>query len=189
MQLFSALAPAEMMASETAGFSMGHRYCYALDECQPAVAAVLSAIADAADGIVLFHCAAGKDRTGIIAALLLANAGVRPQIIVEDYALTATSAPQLLQEMRDRAIKRGGSGALMDVIFAAAPAQHGADAGVSVGKLWRRRSVFAAHRSRYPDRGPPAPAAYRFVTAPSRPVRMRVAPIYRYICEVIISDL
>lgn len=40
------------------------------------------------DGAVLFHCTAGKDRTGITAALLLNLAGVPDEDIVADYALT-----------------------------------------------------------------------------------------------------
>jgi hypothetical protein len=36
----------------------------------------------------LFHCAAGKDRTGVLAALLLEIAGVEPNEIVADYELT-----------------------------------------------------------------------------------------------------
>jgi protein tyrosine/serine phosphatase len=40
------------------------------------------------DGAVLIHCAAGKDRTGILAALTLHLAGVHPDDIVEDYLLT-----------------------------------------------------------------------------------------------------
>jgi protein-tyrosine phosphatase len=34
----------------------------------------------------LFHCVAGKDRTGVIAALLLALADVEPEVIAADYA-------------------------------------------------------------------------------------------------------
>jgi len=37
----------------------------------------------------VFHCAAGKDRTGILAALLLGALGVPHEYIVADYALTA----------------------------------------------------------------------------------------------------
>lgn len=48
-------------------------------------AAVLSAIARAPEGGVLFHCMAGRDRTGIIAMLLLAVAGTVPGSIVDDY--------------------------------------------------------------------------------------------------------
>ncbi|WP_425295575.1 tyrosine-protein phosphatase, partial [Nocardia abscessus] len=37
---------------------------------------------------VLFHCAAGKDRTGVLAAVLLDAVGVPPEAIAVDYALT-----------------------------------------------------------------------------------------------------
>jgi protein tyrosine/serine phosphatase len=47
-----------------------------------------AAIADA-DGTVVVHCFAGKDRTGIIAGLLLRLAGVDHDTIGADYALTA----------------------------------------------------------------------------------------------------
>lgn len=40
------------------------------------------------DGPVLIHCAAGKDRTGILAALTLRLAGAHPDDILEDYLLT-----------------------------------------------------------------------------------------------------
>jgi protein tyrosine/serine phosphatase len=41
-----------------------------------------------AEGPVLIHCAAGKDRTGVLAALTHHVAGVHPDDIVEDYLLT-----------------------------------------------------------------------------------------------------
>jgi len=50
---------------------------------------VLRAIAESSPGALLFHCFAGKDRTGIIAALLLALADVEPDSIAQDYALSA----------------------------------------------------------------------------------------------------
>jgi protein-tyrosine phosphatase len=48
----------------------------------------LGAIADARDGAVVFHCAAGKDRTGLVAALLLRLAGAGIDEIADDYSLT-----------------------------------------------------------------------------------------------------
>ena len=50
-------------------------------------AAAISAIAQARPGGVLFHCVRGHDRTGIIALLLLALAGVTPEDVLADYAL------------------------------------------------------------------------------------------------------
>lgn len=44
-------------------------------------------IAHAPDG-VLFHCAAGKDRTGVVSAILLLLAKVREEEIIKDYMLT-----------------------------------------------------------------------------------------------------
>jgi protein-tyrosine phosphatase len=38
------------------------------------------------EGSVLFHCMGGKDRTGLVAALLLRNAGVDAESIAEDYS-------------------------------------------------------------------------------------------------------
>lgn len=49
------------------------------------VLASLNAIADAHAG-VLVHCSAGRDRTGMISALLLSNAGVSPVDVAADYA-------------------------------------------------------------------------------------------------------
>jgi protein-tyrosine phosphatase len=49
------------------------------------VLGTLSAIAAAPAG-VLVHCSAGRDRTGMISALLLSNAGVAPADVAADYA-------------------------------------------------------------------------------------------------------
>ena len=52
-------------------------------------ALALAAIADAPDGVVVFHCAVGKDRTGLVAALILRLAGAPIEEVARDYALTA----------------------------------------------------------------------------------------------------
>lgn len=51
-------------------------------------AAAITAIAQAQPGGVLFHCIRGHDRTGIIALLVLALAGVTLEEIVSDYELS-----------------------------------------------------------------------------------------------------
>jgi protein-tyrosine phosphatase len=51
-------------------------------------AAVISAVARAQPGGVLFHCVRGHDRTGIIALLLLTLAGVAQDEIIADYELS-----------------------------------------------------------------------------------------------------
>jgi protein-tyrosine phosphatase len=52
------------------------------------VLAVLRALAGGGPGAAVVHCAAGKDRTGVVCALALAVAGVEPEAIVADYALS-----------------------------------------------------------------------------------------------------
>jgi protein-tyrosine phosphatase len=63
-------------------------FCRVLDHYGRGIAGVMNAIATAPPGAVLFHCHAGKDRTGLVAALLLALAGVPNTTIAEDYALS-----------------------------------------------------------------------------------------------------
>lgn len=61
-------------------------YCIILDHYSDAVAEVMRAIANARPGGVVIHCHSGKDRTGMVAALLLSLAGVDRGTIVADYA-------------------------------------------------------------------------------------------------------
>ena len=55
----------------------------------PGIKYVLELCADKNRHPIAFYCTAGKDRTGMIAALLLALCGVKADDIVEDYTLSA----------------------------------------------------------------------------------------------------
>lgn len=63
-------------------------YTVMLEERGEAFGAVLGTIADDANQPLVFHCTAGKDRTGVTAALLLSAMGVPDNVVVADYALT-----------------------------------------------------------------------------------------------------
>ncbi|TBU33100.1 protein-tyrosine phosphatase-like protein [Dichomitus squalens] len=63
-------------------------YSQILDHAGPAFGVVLRHIRDKPEQGCLFHCTAGKDRTGVLAALLLKLAGVDDENIARDYALT-----------------------------------------------------------------------------------------------------
>ncbi len=65
----------------------GHYLGY-LEDRPDQVVAALRSIARS-EGAALVHCAAGKDRTGVVVALALTVAGVIPQAVVADYAATA----------------------------------------------------------------------------------------------------
>lgn len=55
----------------------------------PGIKYVLELCADRTRHPIAFHCTAGKDRTGIIAAIILGLCGVKLEDIVEDYSLSA----------------------------------------------------------------------------------------------------
>jgi protein tyrosine/serine phosphatase len=63
------------------------------------VARVLELLAASPEPAV-FHCAAGKDRTGVVAALLLALLGVDDAQIAEDYALTQLGLEGIARRLR-----------------------------------------------------------------------------------------
>jgi len=71
-------------------------YLEFLERFRPNFARAVSAVANAPDGAVIVHCAGGKDRTGLVAALLLRLAGVGIDAIAEDYSLSEIHlAPRL----------------------------------------------------------------------------------------------
>lgn len=55
--------------------------------CTTGIFQVFREIANA-EGGVMFNCSAGKDRTGVVSAILLSHAGVRDKDIIENYVLT-----------------------------------------------------------------------------------------------------
>jgi protein-tyrosine phosphatase len=76
----------------------GHYLGYLEDRPQQVVAAV-RAVATA-PGAALVHCAAGKDRTGVVVALALSAVGVRPDAVAADYAATGERLELLLDRLR-----------------------------------------------------------------------------------------
>lgn len=86
------------MAGEPPFDSLEAMYGWMLATQGPRVAAIVRGMADAPPGGVLVHCAAGKDRTGIVAALALAVAGVERDAIADDYALSRWWTDRMLEE-------------------------------------------------------------------------------------------
>jgi protein-tyrosine phosphatase len=100
--LGQASAPHQIVAEASEeGFTpaiMGLWYFRLLQDAAPLVIESLNLIADS-DGPVVFHCAAGKDRTGLVAASLLAIIGASNDVIVEDYALTQQVMPKIMKRI------------------------------------------------------------------------------------------
>ena len=59
---------------------------------------IMKVIANSKDG-VLYHCSAGKDRTGVISALILSLVGVNKEEILEDYFISWGNIKRLVDEL------------------------------------------------------------------------------------------
>jgi protein-tyrosine phosphatase len=77
----------------------GHYVGY-VDNAGAAIAKALQVLADPQAGPTLVHCAAGKDRTGVVVALALSLAGVTRDAVVEDYLCSAERAEQILARLQ-----------------------------------------------------------------------------------------
>lgn len=114
VSLFEGLAPLAQCLRQAPQAGLANRYILALKQAPAQFARVFRLIAQPGDRPVLFHCTAGKDRTGLIAALLLALNQVEYEQIVQDYAATATLGADLLARLRARALLRGDEPALVE---------------------------------------------------------------------------
>jgi protein tyrosine/serine phosphatase len=79
---------------------MGERYLWYLQTGERSLANALSLVADDTAHPLVFHCAAGKDRTGVLAALVLGCLGVVRDVIVADYFETAARLDLILERLR-----------------------------------------------------------------------------------------
>lgn len=102
-------------------------YLEMLERFRPNFARAIEVIGEAPEGTVLVHCLGGKDRTGLVVAILLMLAGVPPEQIAEDYGLSASNLAPLserwLAEAEDeterdrrRRVVRGEPQAMLDVL-------------------------------------------------------------------------
>lgn len=92
--------------AQTANFTeLQEWYRHYVDNCTDQVSAMLNTIAHAKTGI-MFHCYAGKDRTGIIAALLLSALGVSDEAIATDYSLSRAEINHLFEDWLAYAIAK-----------------------------------------------------------------------------------
>ncbi len=73
-------------------------YRISLDYHRFKIAQVMRALATARIGGVVFHCQAGKDRTGVVAALLLDLVGVARDDVAADYVESQTRLWPLYEE-------------------------------------------------------------------------------------------
>ena len=69
------------------------------DRAGPLLARIVDLVANA-DGAALVHCAAGKDRTGVVIALILRLVGIEREAVVKEYLLTELARDRLIERLR-----------------------------------------------------------------------------------------
>ncbi len=87
--------------------SLSDVYIAMLDHFQANLRVIFETIAAHASAPMIIHCTAGKDRTGVVFALLLDLAGVDDETIIEDYALTKGRIEPMLTRLRANALTAG----------------------------------------------------------------------------------
>ncbi|WP_188189090.1 tyrosine-protein phosphatase [Nonomuraea sp. SYSU D8015] len=81
---------------------LANRYLDVTEDGVENLRTALETIAQADNAPVVIHCAAGKDRTGVLTALILSLAGVGEDDIVADYALTGLATERFIADWRRR---------------------------------------------------------------------------------------
>jgi protein-tyrosine phosphatase len=90
-------APGYAPSAALAAGDLGQHYIETLPERSDQLVRVIEHLADPASLPAVFHCTAGKDRTGMVAALVLEIVGVGADAIIADYTLTDPVMPQIVQ--------------------------------------------------------------------------------------------
>jgi hypothetical protein len=78
--------------------TLADRYFLLCRVAREPVARVVTALAEAR-GPAVYHCAAGKDRTGVVSAVLLGLLGVPDEVIVADYAATQENLDAIIARL------------------------------------------------------------------------------------------
>ena len=111
-------APLEMAKIDgiLPGEVMKHLYNQCL--ASESLPAAIRQIAENAGHPIVFHCAAGKDRTGIVAALVLGLLGVTEEAIIADYLASTTNMPRVVERLMSWPRYREHLAAMPDSVYA-----------------------------------------------------------------------
>jgi len=85
------------------------------------IAQAISIVADADTHPIVVHCLAGKDRTGVVVALVLALLGVPDEVVAEDYALSNLAMAALRERAEASGVPQRRSQAVSNEVFSAKP--------------------------------------------------------------------
>ena len=83
--------------------SMGEMYVYMTEHFSDNIANVIRHILLNKNDQIIFHCSAGKDRTGIVAMLLLEILDAPRDVIIESYILSETNRQEIHEQIKEEA--------------------------------------------------------------------------------------
>jgi protein-tyrosine phosphatase len=95
-----------LQTSDIIDGTLADRYRSILDTSGDQFVSVVRMIADSGNHPIVFQCAAGKDRTGLVAAMVLGLLGVDDESITTDYAASAVVVDLLMARLHARAPDR-----------------------------------------------------------------------------------
>lgn len=98
-----------------------NRYLEMLEQGAGTIKALLEHLAHDQAPPTVFHCTGGKDRTGVVAAVLLRALGVPDEIIVEDYAQSERNLAPISGSYRDELMAGGLDPAAVLYLFGSPP--------------------------------------------------------------------
>jgi protein-tyrosine phosphatase len=100
---------------------LARSYAEMVRQAAPQIVGILRLVAERHAHPVIIHCTAGKDRTGVMVAVLLGVLGVPDETIVADYALSAEAMGRLRAKMIERYPEGRQVIEEADEVFSAAP--------------------------------------------------------------------
>ncbi|MER5183333.1 tyrosine-protein phosphatase [Streptomyces sp. NPDC002896] len=134
---------------------LADRYAEVADDGAKELRHALEVIASA-DGPLVFHCASGKDRTGLVAVLVLSLLGVSEDDIAADFALTELATDRLIADWHaahpGRTLRWPGYGRapaeVIRLFIADLAARHGSVHGYATSRLGVDDELIAKLRDR-----------------------------------------
>lgn len=97
LPLFDGEIPDEQKRSADE-LTLADRYLMMAEFAKGPIAKVIVTLAES-EAPAVYHCAAGKDRTGVISAVLLGVLGVPDEVIVADYAATREGLDAVVERL------------------------------------------------------------------------------------------
>lgn len=140
---------------------LADRYAEVAEDGAGELRTALEVIASDDSGPLVFHCASGKDRTGLLAALVLALLGVSEDDIVADFALTELATDRLVADWKaahpDRVLKWPAYGRapadIMRLFLADLTTAYGSVHGYAIDRLGADDALIGRLRSQLLDSG------------------------------------